>query len=80
MEIPVPIPNTEVKHLIANGTMQFAVWESRTLPGYFAILITKAHYRKIAGFFFGVGVRLTIAWEHFFFFLGLFLTASAGLS
>ena len=30
--IPVPIPNTEVKHLIADGTMRFAAWESRTLP------------------------------------------------
>jgi hypothetical protein len=32
-EIPVPIPNTEVKTLIANGTIWFAIWESRTLPG-----------------------------------------------
>ncbi len=30
---PVPIPNTEVKPLIANGTAWVAVWESRTLPG-----------------------------------------------
>ena len=32
-EIPVPIPNTEVKPFIANGTMRFAAWESRTPPG-----------------------------------------------
>jgi hypothetical protein len=31
-EIPVPIPNTEVKLFIADGTMRFAAWESRTLP------------------------------------------------
>ena len=33
-EIPVPIPNTEVKPFIANGTMWFAAWESRTLPEF----------------------------------------------
>ncbi len=31
--IPVPIPNTEVKLLIADGTIGFAQWESRTSPG-----------------------------------------------
>ena len=31
---PVPIPNTEVKPLIADGTARVAVWESRTLPGF----------------------------------------------
>ena len=30
---PVPIPNTEVKPLIADGTALVTVWESRTLPG-----------------------------------------------
>ena len=30
---PVPIPNTEVKPLIADGTAWVTVWESRTLPG-----------------------------------------------
>jgi hypothetical protein len=30
---PVPIPNTEVKPLIADGTAWGTVWESRTLPG-----------------------------------------------
>jgi hypothetical protein len=29
---PVPIPNTEVKLLIADGTARVTVWESRTLP------------------------------------------------
>ncbi len=32
-ETPVPIPNTEVKPLIANGTARVTVWESRSLPG-----------------------------------------------
>ncbi len=30
---PVPIPNTEVKTLIADGTARGTLWESRTLPG-----------------------------------------------
>ena len=30
---PVPIPNTEVKTFIADGTAWVAVWESRTPPG-----------------------------------------------
>lgn len=34
-ETPVPIPNTEVKPLIADGTAWVAVWESRSLPSYF---------------------------------------------
>ena len=32
---PVPIPNTEVKPLIADGTARETVWESRTLPDFF---------------------------------------------
>ncbi len=32
---PVPIPNTEVKPLRADGTAREAVWESRTPPGLF---------------------------------------------
>ena len=32
---PDPIPNSEVKLLGANGTAREAVWESRTLPGFF---------------------------------------------
>ena len=31
---PVPIPNTVVKPLIADGTAWVTVWESRTLPGF----------------------------------------------
>jgi hypothetical protein len=34
-ETPVPIPNTEVKPLSADGTALYAVWESRTPPGNF---------------------------------------------
>ena len=30
---PVPIPNTEVKPVRADGTAWAAVWESRSLPG-----------------------------------------------
>ena len=30
---PVPIPNTEVKPLRADGTARVAVWESRSPPG-----------------------------------------------
>ena len=30
---PVPIPNTEVKPLRADGTARAAVWESRSPPG-----------------------------------------------
>jgi hypothetical protein len=31
---PVPIPNTEVKPLRADGTARAAVWESRSPPGF----------------------------------------------
>ena len=31
---PVPIPNTEVKHLCGDGTALERVWESSTLPGF----------------------------------------------
>ena len=34
-ETPVPIPNTEVKPLCADGTARGAEWESRSLPGFF---------------------------------------------
>ena len=34
-ETPVPIPNTEVKFLSADGTAQVTEWESRSLPGFF---------------------------------------------
>ena len=32
---PVPIPNTEVKPLWADGTARVAVWESRSPPGIY---------------------------------------------
>src|SRR6185295_1559654 len=32
---PVPIPNTDVKPLSADGTAWATAWESRTLPGLF---------------------------------------------
>ena len=31
---PVPIPNTVVKSLSADGTARGTLWESRTLPGF----------------------------------------------
>ena len=30
---PVPIPNTTVKQITADGTARAAVWESKWLPG-----------------------------------------------
>ncbi len=38
---PVPIPNTVVKPLIADGTAWVTVWESRTLPGFEIININE---------------------------------------
>ncbi len=35
---PVPIPNTVVKPLIADGTARVTVWESRTPPGFYIYL------------------------------------------
>ena len=35
---PVPIPNTEVKPLSANGTVRETWWESRSLPGFYQSL------------------------------------------
>ena len=52
--IPVPIPNTEVKHLIANGTIWFAVWESRTLPGYYLQSYTKPALETRRAFLFSI--------------------------
>ena len=37
---PVPIPNTKVKLLEADGTARAAVWESRWLPGLYKIKST----------------------------------------
>ena len=33
---PVPIPNTEVKPLSADGTAWVTVWESRSPPNFFS--------------------------------------------
>jgi hypothetical protein len=60
VETPVPIPNTEVKHFIVNGTMWFAAWESRTPPGYFFVIINKnpSHFcnsKMVRDFFLGLG-------------------------
>jgi hypothetical protein len=35
-ETPVPIPNTAVKPLSADGTARASVWESRSLPGSYS--------------------------------------------
>ena len=48
---PVPIPNTEVKPLIADGTAWVTVWESRTLPGLGIITINKKGH-EIHGLFY----------------------------
>ena len=47
---PVPIPNTEVKSLIADGTARVTVWESRTLPGLASYIIIKKGHRKMSFF------------------------------
>ena len=47
---PVPIPNTEVKSSRADGTAGATLWESRTLPGFWA---TNPH--RIGGPFFVSG-------------------------
>jgi hypothetical protein len=49
-ETPVPIPNTEVKPLIADGTAWVTVWESRTLPGL--AIINKKKAMNIHGLFY----------------------------
>jgi hypothetical protein len=45
---PVPIPNTEVKSLDADGTAGVAQWESRLLPPFFFI----ARWKQRAFYFF----------------------------
>jgi hypothetical protein len=46
-DTPVPIPNTEVKPLIADGTARFAVWESRTVPVFPYITCHKKSFKII---------------------------------
>jgi hypothetical protein len=54
---PVPIPNTEVKPLGADGTARATAWESRKPPGLFLrfqmsnLRSQKARERNLAGFF-----------------------------
>ena len=36
---PVPIPNTVVKHINADGTWLATAWESRKLPVYMAVVV-----------------------------------------
>ena len=36
---PDPIPNSEVKHSFADDTAGETLWKSRSLPGFFFILI-----------------------------------------
>lgn len=50
-ETPVPIPNTAVKPLIADGTALVTVWESRTLPGLSLYIYLKKK-RPLNGLFF----------------------------
>lgn len=38
VEIPVPIPNTMVKHLSADDTWLETTWESKWLPDYMKIV------------------------------------------
>ena len=45
---PDPIPNSEVKLLGADGTAREAVWESRTLPGFFPGLAPEARTEPAA--------------------------------
>jgi hypothetical protein len=40
---PVPISNTAVKPLIADGTALVTMWESRTLPGLALYNLNKTH-------------------------------------
>ena len=40
---PVPIPNTEVKPLWADGTARATVWETRSLPG-----LNRSPFRHLA--------------------------------
>ena len=42
---PVPIPNTTVKALAADGTMLATAWESRWLPDFFGLIaqLVRAH-------------------------------------
>ena len=51
-ETPVPIPNTAVKPLIADGTALVTVWESRTLPGLSLYIYRNRKEKADFGLFF----------------------------
>ena len=38
-EIPVPMPNTEVKLLSAENTCGLPCWKDRKLPGFFLFIL-----------------------------------------
>jgi hypothetical protein len=52
--IPDPIPNSEVKHLRANGTARGTAWESRTLP---ELIMERPQVETPGVFFLCVGLR-----------------------
>ena len=52
---PVPIPNTEVKPLSADGTYWATSWESRPVPGYISRQTSyvegRTFYKEFGGIF-----------------------------
>lgn len=56
-EIPVPIPNTEVKPHIGDGTAGEALWESSTMPPFFLAALV-ARLRRF--FLFAIAKRCLI--------------------
>ena len=50
VEPPVPIPNTKVKHLLADGTA-VRPWESRSLPGFFYFFTPPSFFSRMGGCF-----------------------------
>ena len=48
---PVPIPNTEVKSLRADGSNWVTGCESRSMPGYISAFVPKELRRIFFGFF-----------------------------
>ena len=60
---PVPISNTEVKPLIADGTAWNPVWESRTLPDLQLFNSQKARLETVGLFVF---VRVIDLLKYFF--------------
>jgi hypothetical protein len=56
---PVPIPNTEVKPLRADGTAWVTVWESRSPPGFY-YKMPRFSFRE-AGLFAFVSISIFLA-------------------